>query len=148
MKTEQKKKPPFRMTPQRAGILRYLDGNKSHPSAEQVYRGVAGKYPGLSFATVYNTLQSLVSFGGLAEIKIDPARSRFDPCTLNHAHLMCVKCGAIADLEAPRKPPRPGRAPAGFRILRCNIEFYGVCPACGKKAGKKEKLSCRKKKEK
>lgn len=147
MKTEQKKKPALRMTPQRAGILRFLDGNRSHPSAEQVYRGVSGKFPGLSFATVYNTLQSLVSLGELAEVKIDASRSRFDPRILSHSHLMCVKCGAIADLEAPPKPPLPKRAPAGFRILRCNIEFYGVCPACGKKAGKKEKLSCQKKKK-
>ncbi len=148
MKTGQKNKPPFRMTPQRAGILRYLDGNKGHPSAEQVYRRVAGRFPGLSFATVYNTLQSLVSLGELAEVKIDASRSRFDPCTLSHSHLMCVECGTIADLEAPAAPPPPKRAPAGFRILRCNIEFYGVCPACGKKAGKKEIISCQKKKKK
>ena len=93
MKTEQKKKLAFRMTPQRAGILRYLDGNRNHPSAEQVYRGVSGKFPGLSFATVYNTLQSLVSAGGLAEIKIDRVRARFDPRTALHSHLMCVNAG-------------------------------------------------------
>lgn len=136
------------MTPQRAGILRFLDGNGSHPSAEEIYRRVAGRFPGLSFATVYNTLQSLVSLGELAELKIDPSRARFDPCTLRHSHLLCVECGAIADVKAPPKPPPPAGRPAGFRVLSCNIEFYGVCPACGKRAGKKEKRPCTKKRTK
>lgn len=131
----------FRMTPQRAGILRFLEGNKDHPSAEEIYRRVRGRFPGLSFATVYNTLQSLVSLREVSEIKIDPARARFDPCTLPHSHALCLECGAIADMKAPGKPPLPGRPPAGFRVLSCNIEFYGVCAACGKKARKKEKLS-------
>lgn len=148
MKTERTRKPAFRMTPQRAGILRFLDGNKSHPSAEEVYRRVAGRFPGLSLATVYSTLRSLAGLGRLAELKIDPARARFDPCTARHFHLLCVDCGAIADVKAPLRPPLPAGKPAGYRVLSCNVEFYGVCPACGKKAGKKEKLSCTKKRTK
>ena len=131
----------FRMTPQRAGILDFLEGNKDHPSAEEIYRRVCGRFPGLSFATVYNTLQSLVSRREISEIKIVPDRARFDPCTLRHSHAMCLECGGIADIKAPGKPPLPGKPPAGFRLLSCNIEFYGVCAACGKKARKKEKLS-------
>lgn len=142
------KRPLFRMTPQRAGILGLLHGNKSHPSAEQIYRRVSPRYPGLSFATVYNTLQALIKLGELAELKIDPARSRFDPCTSAHSHLMCVDCGRIEDIAAPPNPPLPRGRPAGFTVTSCNIEFYGVCPACGKKQGSKEKPSCTKKKKK
>lgn len=136
----------FRMTPQRAEILRILDGNKSHPSAEDVYRRIARKFPGVSFATVYNTLQSLLSIGELAEIRIDPARSRFDPGLKPHSHLMCVHCGAIVDLPL-RKAPEPAGKPAGFRVLRCNVEFYGVCRGCAGKraAGEKRRRSCLKK---
>ncbi len=140
--------PRFRMTPQRAGILRLLEGNKSHPSAGDIYRRIHKKFPGLSFATVYNTLQSLIALGELAEIRIDPRRSRFDPATTAHSHLMCVECGSIADLKAPPQPPLPKERPSGYRILRCNIEFYGVCPACGKKPGNKEKKSCMKTRQK
>lgn len=136
----------FRMTPQRAEILRLLDGNRSHPSAEEIYGSIRRKFPGLSFATVYNTLESLLALGELAEVRIDSRRARFDPCTDGHSHLMCVKCGAIADLRKPARPPRPAGKPAGFKVLRCNVEFYGVCPACGKRAAKKEKKPCAKKK--
>jgi len=140
--------PAFRMTPQRAEILRALEGNKSHPSAEELHRRIAKKFPGVSVATVYNTLESLLGRGEIAEVRIDRKRSRFDPCTDGHAHLMCVKCGGITDLKAPPKPPVPAGKPAGFKILHCNLEFYGVCPTCGKRAGNKEKISCAKKRKK
>ena len=146
-KTPPKPSAAFRMTPQRAELLRVLEGNRSHPSAEQLHRRLKKKFPGVSFATVYNTLQSLLAIGELAEIRIDRTRSRFDPCTDGHAHLLCVHCGAIADL-ALAGPPAAAGAPRGFRVLRCNVEFYGVCPACGKKSGDKEKELCPKKKRK
>lgn len=145
-KTEKK----FRMTPQRAEILRVLDGNRSHPSAEDVYRRIARKFPGVSFATVYNTLQSLLSAGEVAEVRIDRSRARFDPCADGHAHLLCTACGAIFDLPY-RKPPSPRGAPAGFKVSRCNIEFYGLCRACGRKsaaAAPKRRNICAKRKKK
>lgn len=149
------KKPPaapathFRMTPQRAAILRLLDGNKQHPSAEDIYSRIKRKFPGMSFATVYNTLQSLLSAGELAEIRIDSKRSRFDPGLKPHSHLMCVDCGAIFDLPL-RRPPAPAGKPAGFRVLRCNVEFYGLCRDCGRKpaAGATRRTSCATKKKK
>jgi Fur family peroxide stress response transcriptional regulator len=143
-----KKKKDFRMTPQRAEILRVLDGNKSHPSAEDVYRRIARKFPGVSFATVYNTLQSLLSAGELVEVRIDRSRSRFDPGLKPHAHLMCGACGAIFDLPL-RRTPAPAGAPAGFVVRSCNVEFYGTCRACAKKeAGNKRRLLCAKKRKK
>jgi Fur family peroxide stress response transcriptional regulator len=129
----------LRLTPQRAEILRLLEGNKAHPSAEDIYARLRRKFPGVSFATVYNTLQALLARGELAEIKIDPARARFDPCTGRHAHLMCVKCGVIADVRVPPRPPVPGGKPRGFAVLHCTIEFYGVCPACGRKAAPRKR---------
>ena len=137
------------MTPQRAAILRLLDGNKCHPSAEDIYGRIKRKFPGMSFATVYNTLQSLLSAGELAEVRIDSKRSRFDPGLKPHSHLLCVDCGAIFDSPL-RRPPVPAGKPAGFRVLRCNVEFYGVCRDCGGKpaAGAKRRTTCATKKKK
>ncbi len=137
----------FRLTPQRAEILRLLEGNTSHPSAEEIYRRVHRKFPGMSFATVYNTLQSLLGRGELLEIRIDPKRSRFDPFTPQHAHLMCVKCGAIADVRTPAELKPLGK-PAGFKVLSCNVEFYGVCPACAGKTATKEAAKWQKRTQK
>jgi Fur family peroxide stress response transcriptional regulator len=141
MKNSKPVKKYKRMTPQRAEIIRLLQGNKTHPSAEEIYKQIAGRLPGLSFATVYNTLQALLKAGDIAEVKIDPSRRRFDPGTHHHGHLMCVHCGMIADLP-PSAPPAPEGAPRGFKVLRSVSDFYGVCADCAKK----EKISCQKKK--
>src|SRR5512135_3326468 len=89
----------FKLTPQRLAILGYLDGNKDHPSAEDVYRAVSKRFPTMSFATVYNTLEALRRRGGVMELTLDPDKKRFDPNTEPHHHLICLKCRRIADIH-------------------------------------------------
>ena len=57
--TEKYRNVGLKLTPQRLAILNYLEGNKEHPSAEDVYKAVSRKFPTMSLATVYNTLESL-----------------------------------------------------------------------------------------
>jgi Fur family peroxide stress response transcriptional regulator len=49
----------FKMTPQRIAILDFLEGNTGHPSAEDIYKEIKKKHPTVSFATIYNTLETL-----------------------------------------------------------------------------------------
>jgi Fur family transcriptional regulator, peroxide stress response regulator len=122
----------FKRTPQRLAILDHLDGNKSHPSAEDIYRVVARKNPSMSFATVYNTLNTLVQAGAVRELTIDPDRKRYDPDTSGHHHLICLGCRRVVDIpgDIPVEVPR-GMAKE-FSILGNHIEFYGICAPCGK----------------
>jgi Fur family peroxide stress response transcriptional regulator len=122
----------FKRTPQRLSILEHLDGNKSHPSADDIYRVVAKKNPSMSFATVYNTLNTLVQAGAVRELTIDPDRKRYDPDTSAHHHLICLGCKKVVDVpgDIPVEVPR-GMAKE-FSILGKHIEFYGMCSPCGK----------------
>jgi Fur family transcriptional regulator, peroxide stress response regulator len=88
----------LKVTPQRQSILRLLDGNKNHPSADNIYSEVLKEYPAISFATVYNTLSKLCSLGKIQELDVDPGRKRFDPCTTPHAHFYCRACGNVFDV--------------------------------------------------
>src|SRR3972149_10413434 len=69
----------FKLTPQRIAILKFLEGNTCHPTAEDIYTEIKKRYPTVSFATVYNTVQVLKDKGELLEVTIDPARKHFDP---------------------------------------------------------------------
>ena len=80
----------LKLTPQRAAIFEYLDGNKSHPSAEDIYLEIKKRYPMISFATVYKTLEALKSRGDILELSVDPERRRYDPDTGPHHHLICI----------------------------------------------------------
>jgi len=119
----------FRLTPQRVAILDYLDGNKSHPSAEDIYRAVAKRFPTMSLATVYNTLSALERRGQLLKLTIDPSKARYDPNTFPHHHLICNLCKTIADVDTRYRLTLPD---TDFEVTGSHVEFYGICPKCGK----------------
>jgi len=123
----------FKRTPQRLAILAYLEGNTSHPSAEDIFRSVSLKFQSMSFATVYNTIHALTKAGALRELNIDPARKRYDPDTSNHHHLICLNCGKILDIPENIRVDLPSSLQEDFTILGNHVEFYGLCLSCRKK---------------
>lgn len=125
----------FKLTPQRLAILEFLEGNTSHPSAEDIYRHIKYVYPTVSFATVYNTLQALKDKGEIFEITIDPQKRHYDPNTAPHHHIICVACNKICDIfedysEALRLPYHIVEE---FKPVGNHINFYGICRGCQKK---------------
>jgi Fur family peroxide stress response transcriptional regulator len=124
----------FKRTLQRLAILDYLEGNTLHPSAEDVYRAVTKKHFSLSFATVYNTLNTLAQSGAVRELTLDPERKRYDPNTEPHHHLICVTCKKVIDVFEDVTVGIPKRIEKEFSIFGNNVEFYGRCSVCGKKS--------------
>jgi Fur family peroxide stress response transcriptional regulator len=123
----------FKRTPQRLAILEYLDGNTSHPSAEDIFRVVSNRYQSMSFATVYNTLNTLSKAGELRELTIDPTRKRYDPDTSRHHHLICVLCGKIVDIPETIEVELPKEITEQFTLLGNHVQFYGHCAPCKRK---------------
>ncbi len=125
----------LKLTPQRVAILDCLDGNKEHPSAEDIYKAVSKRFPTMSFATVYNTLETLKKRSEVLELTIDPDKKRFDPNTEPHHHLICVKCKKISDIHISYDLAVPDYDKKGFEIIGNHVEFYGICPKCKKSDG-------------
>lgn len=127
----------IRLTPQRIAILKFLEGNTDHPTAEDIYRGIKGSYPTLSFATVYNTLQTLTERGEVLEITIDPTRKHYDPNTTPHHHIVCIKCNEIMDVFVDYSGvlKLPSHLLKEFKLIGNHVTFHGVCRKCQKKKG-------------
>jgi len=123
----------LKLTPQRLAILAYLEGNKDHPSADDIYKGVSRKFPTMSLATVYNTLETLKQRGLVRELTMDPYKMRFDPQTTPHHHLICTDCRKIIDIHTKFKISLPEVEGEGFEIIGNHIEFYGRCSNCRNK---------------
>jgi len=119
----------LRLTPQRMAVLDYLEGNKSHPSAEDVYQAAAKKVPTISPATVYNTLSAIEKGGQLLKLTIDSSKTRYDPNMSPHHHLICNICKTIVDVDARYSLPLPD---TDFEVTGTHVEFYGTCPKCRK----------------
>lgn len=129
---EEYKAKGLKMTPQRIAVLEYLEGNTTHPTAENIFIAIKKKHPTVSFATVYNTIQALKDIGGITEVTIDPVRKRYDPNTRVHHHVVCVKCGAIGDVfaEYTDELVLPKSVTEEFTVIGSHVDFYGVCKAC------------------
>ncbi|MBI5468241.1 MAG: transcriptional repressor [Deltaproteobacteria bacterium] len=122
----------FKLTPQRIEILRFLEGNTSHPTAEDIYREIKKKYGTVSFATVYNTLQALKERGELLEVTIDPERKHFDPNSTPHHHIICGSCGKIEDVfeDYSGALKLPEKVLEKFTATGNHIDFFGICADC------------------
>lgn len=120
----------LKLTPQRLAILDFLAGNTDHPSADDIYKAVSVQYPTMSFATVYNTLDTLREKGFVTELSIDPGKKRFDPNTQMHHHLICTSCKRVRDVQVTFDIDLPEHMEGDFKITGNHIEFYGICPVC------------------
>lgn len=125
----------LRITPQRRTILELLVGDDTHPTADEVYQRVLAILPDVSRTTIYNTLRELVARDVITEV-YDPSGGslRYDTNTGVHHHLFCTRCHALIDIghdfEGLNLTPEET---AGYRILKRQVTFYGICPACQKR---------------
>lgn len=123
----------LRLTPQRLAIARSLAGNRNHPTAQALHKGLRARFPSLSLATVYNTLDRLAGLGLVFELGQAPDGSvHYDADPTPHFNLICTSCGKIEDVKGPAKPPRLQQVSrwAGYDIHGARLVYYGLCPTC------------------
>jgi Fe2+ or Zn2+ uptake regulation protein len=119
-----------RNTNQRAVILDYLRGVKSHPTAKAVYLAVRKSLPHISLGTIYRNLDNLSRKQLIQEILAKEAH--YDGDNSCHAHFICQKCSKIFDIwdlcknckVLLKKKLKVGK------IKRFQIKIYGECKNC------------------
>ncbi|WP_197280032.1 peroxide-responsive transcriptional repressor PerR [Bacillus sp. FJAT-27251] len=121
-----------RITPQRHAILEYLIESMSHPTADDIYKALEGKFPNMSVATVYNNLRVFREVGLVKELTYGDSSSRFDFVTTQHYHVICQSCSKIVDFHYPGLDEVEQLAShvTGFKVGNHRMEIYGVCPEC------------------
>jgi Fur family peroxide stress response transcriptional regulator len=133
MNINEYKKLGFKLTAQRLAIIKFLEGNTTHPSAYEIYKAVKRKFPTMSFATVYYTLNKLKDQHLITELTTDATKKRFDPNTSPHHHIICLKCKKIKDIFNDFVINLEQVQKEGYQIISNHIEFFGFCPKCRKK---------------
>lgn len=121
------------ITLQRLAILQYLENNKTHPSVEEIYRSLKKKYPILSKATVYTSLQVLRKAGEIQELSIRKDKTCFDSDPKPHHHFYCQECRRVLDIEISCPLAKKGWID-GHKVKQVQGYFYGICSRCLKKA--------------
>lgn len=116
-------------TIQRAAVLEYLEGTKSHPTADEVLVAIRKKYPSVSRATVYNTLEALTTAGAILKLSVDTPAARYDADIEPHGHFRCRVCGRLEDIDLPAVTCLAEHA-RGHRVETVRVYAHGVCSAC------------------
>lgn len=122
----------IRITPQRYAILEFLIESESHPTADEIYRALADRFPNMSVATVYNNLRLFTKIGFVQEMVYGDSSSRFDFTSTQHYHAICEECGKIVDIYYPGLDDVEVVASnlTGFEVTHHRMEMYGTCPEC------------------
>lgn len=127
------------LTPQRMAIAEYLGNSGNHPTADEIHRVIQKKYPTMSLATVYSTLELLKGLGEIQELSIRKrGKACFDPNPDIHHHLLCRKCGKILGIEFdyPRSCPILEKETInGCKIEEVQAYLYGICSECMEQEG-------------
>ena len=133
------KRAGLKLTPQRIAIVRLFAVDESHPTAQDIFERLRPTFPSMSFATVYNTLDTLARTGLAGIVRLPGKRgdaARFDPNSTPHHHAVCDRCGAVLDIAARTLSPTPAavkkvrRAAPGFSVRAVERIYRGFCSRC------------------
>lgn len=121
-----------RVTPQRLAIATAVRDLDTHVTAEQVFSRVAQRFPGVSLPTVYATLELLEDLGFVRRLAGRAGVTVYDPRVDEHHHLVCSRCGAIADVDGRIDDTalRASAADAGFTPEGSQVVIRGLCADC------------------
>jgi Fe2+ or Zn2+ uptake regulation protein len=110
---------------QRVAVAQYVLHTDEHPSADEVWTRVTKRFPHLSRATVYNTLNLFVEKNLLRQFVLTEGRVVFDPKTEDHHHFVDEDSGKIHDV--PWEAVKVSKVPKldGFEIREYQVVMRG-----------------------
>ena len=120
------------LTKQRQCVLRVIQESEKHLTANEVFEEARGLLPGISFATVYNSLRFLKNEGLIGDIQLGMDAHRYDRNLTRHDHAVCNKCGTIVDLKLPLPARVLEKATelSNFETESIELTLRGRCPEC------------------
>ena len=122
------------LTKQRQAVLQVIRESDEHLTANEVFEDARRLLPGISFATVYNSLRYLKQEGMIGEVRFGTDAARYDSKLTRHDHALCNKCGKLVDLELsiPVELIEQASALSKFDAESIELTLRGLCPECCK----------------
>lgn len=119
-------------TKQRQAVLRVIRESAEHLTANEVFEDARRLLPGISFATVYNSLRYLKNERLIGEVRFGTDAARYDRKLTRHDHALCNKCGKLVDLELsiPAGLIKEASDLSKFKAESIELTLHGLCPEC------------------
>lgn len=121
-------------TGQRLAVATVVLDAADHVSADDVRRRVTKRGVDVGLATVYRTLDLLVSSGLVAERNFGEGFRRYEPVAPGqaHEHCICSSCGRVMELSNDRleRVIALVAEEVEFRPHHHHLEVFGLCRDC------------------
>ncbi|MDD2948446.1 MAG: transcriptional repressor [Rugosibacter sp.] len=119
-----------RSTRQRTAICAAIEVARRPLSPQEVLDAAKSVVPGLSLATVYRNLKSLLNDGDIVVVTLPGDSTRYESAKHeHHHHFQCNECKRVFDVHNC-----PGDlsqlAPKGFTVEHHELTLYGRCDEC------------------
>jgi Fur family ferric uptake transcriptional regulator len=120
-----------RNTRQRTAIRQAIADAARPLLPQEILQAAEVAAPGLSLATVYRNLRTLVEEGELLAVTLPGEVPRYEIAGAgHHHHFQCESCQRVFEVHAcPGN--LAGLAPKGFVVERHELTLYGRCSDCG-----------------
>jgi Fur family transcriptional regulator, stress-responsive regulator len=126
----------LRVTKQRVAVISAL-AEAPHSGADAVLGRVRDEVGQVSTQAIYDVLNVLTDRGLVRRIQPAGSSARFElRVGDNHHHLVCRRCGAVADIDCATETAPcleaadlDQHAP-GFVVDEAEVTFWGVCSTC------------------
>ena len=120
------------LTKQRQTVLRVIRESDGHLTANEVFDNARRLLSGISFATVYNSLNYLKNQGLIGEIKFGTDANLYDRKLSRHDHALCNNCGKLVDLDLsiPNRLLEEAAKRSKFTPETIELTLRGLCPEC------------------
>jgi Fur family transcriptional regulator, ferric uptake regulator len=99
-------------------------------SPEETLNFAQEQVEGISIATIYRNISSLVEEQWLTPVSIPGESARYEIAGKgHHHHFRCNQCGKVFEMPGCSLNSKP-KLPRGFRAISHEFFIYGICSEC------------------
>jgi Fur family transcriptional regulator, ferric uptake regulator len=99
-------------------------------SPEETLSYAQEQVEGISIATIYRNISTLVEENWLTPVSIPGESTRYELAGKeHHHHFRCNSCGKVYEMPGSVMTTKP-KLPRGFRATRQEFFLFGTCPDC------------------